>query len=166
MAGRAEQALERMIALTEGSPRARARERRSVRGIAVAAAALVTVVLVAAVAVIAFGAAVDNRWYRIVAMEGVSMEPTIRAGDALLITAPPSSLRPGQVVLLDIDGRLVIHRVVASHSDGSLTTKGDANRDVDRWDRADASVAVKGVYRGRIPVLGRLLRLVQGDVAP
>lgn len=162
MAGRAEQALERMIALTEGRPYIPLRSAGpSPRRLVARLAAGLVALLLAFAVVVALGTAVDNGLYRVVAMEGVSMEPSIRAGDALLVTSPPRRLRAGMIVMLEVDRRLVVHRVVAAGAGGRVTTKGDANPRPDTWMVGRGDVVVKGLYRGRLPHLGRLLRLVQ-----
>jgi len=120
-----------------------------------------TLLLLAATAFtlfVAYGTVVDNRWYRIVAIEGGSMAPAIEQGDAILITRPPAALRPGMVVVLQVEDRLVTHRVVAVKGDGSFVTKGDANDHVDDW--ANVDVRVAGVVQGHVPLLGRILRSV------
>jgi signal peptidase I len=65
-------------------------------------------------------------------VEGASMSPYLAEGDALVLQrVAPSSLREGDVVLLRLEGRPVVHRVVgiARAEDGrlSVVTKGDAN---------------------------------------
>ncbi len=59
---------------------------------------------------------------------GSSMLPAIAPGDILTFrTATPGELIPGQVVLMQGDGRLVAHRLL-SHDQGLLTTMGDSLR--------------------------------------
>ena len=123
--------------------------------------AALTVLLLAGTAFllfVAYGTTVGNRWYKIVAIEGGSMAPAIEQGDAILITRPPATLKAGMVVVLQVEKRLVTHRVVAVRRDGSLVTRGDANDHVDDW--ANLDVRVVGVVQGHLPLLGRLLRTV------
>lgn len=62
---------------------------------------------------------------------GSSMLPAIAPGDILTFrTATPADLVPGQVVLVQHDGRLVAHRLL-SHAQGLLTTMGDSLRVAD-----------------------------------
>lgn len=101
----------------------------------------------------------DNRWYRIIAVEGESMRPTLVSGDAIVLTRPPAVLEPGMIVTLEVDGRVVTHRVVAT--DGSaFITRGDANDVDDDW--RGVPVDVVGVQRARIPLLGRVLTFLAG----
>ncbi len=95
-----------------------------------------------------------NRWYRIVALEGGSMSPTLQYGDALIVTPPPTALEPGMIVVMRVGGALVTHRIVAVLPDGELVTRGDANRAVDRW---PSRPSVVGICRLRIPYLGGLI---------
>jgi signal peptidase len=104
---------------------------------------------------VAYGTVVDNRWYKIVAVDGGSMRPTLEVGDAIVITRPPHRVERGMVLVLEVDGQVVTHRVVEVRDDGSFTTQGDANRSRD--DFSDADVRVVGVYRARVPRLGSLL---------
>ena len=118
---------------------------------------LIDVTLVFAVAFSAFvgyGLA-NNRWYRIVAVQGASMNPTLRSGDAIVLTRPPAQLEAGMIVTLEVDGNVVTHRVVEVHDDGGFRTKGDANSVLDDWGGLD--VEVVGIQRARVPFLGRLL---------
>ena len=112
------------------------------------------VIALVLVLLVAYGL-VDNRWYRIVAIEGGSMTPTIVAGDAIVLTRPPAHLEEGMVVTLEVDGVVVTHRVVSVTDDGSFTTRGDANAVADDWEGLDVDVI--GIQRARIPILGRFL---------
>lgn len=61
-----------------------------------------------------------------------SMTPTLRPGD-VVVDAPPTTPRPGQVVTFRlVGGQVITHRVAASGPDG-IHTKGDANRTTDPW---------------------------------
>ena len=58
------------------------------------------------------------------------MEPAIHWGDMLVVAKPPAQLEPGMIVTMNVEGRLVTHRVVSVNP---LVTKGDANENPDRW---------------------------------
>lgn len=128
-----------------------------VRPLAIRAVDALVVLALVFVLLVAYGL-VDNRWYRIVAIEGGSMFPAIEVGDAIVLTRPPAALEEGMVVTLDVDGTVVTHRIVSVNDDGTFTTKGDANDVADDWD--GLSVDVIGIQRARIPFLGRLLTSV------
>lgn len=106
-----------------------------------------------AMAAITYGV-MDNRWYKVLSVDGGSMEPSINQGDLMVITRP-LTLEIGDVGVFQVNGRLVTHRVVGVEPDGRYVTQGDANPSPDRWD--DGVVEVVGVYRFRIPLLGNLL---------
>ena len=110
---------------------------------------------------VAYGTVVDNRWYKIVAIDGGSMSPSIRQGDAILVTRPPTTLKKGMIVVLQVNGRLVTHRVVTVRRDGSFRTKGDANDQADDWRNVDVRVA--GLVRGHVPFFGRILTVGSGS---
>jgi signal peptidase I len=96
----------------------------------------------------------DNRWYKVLSVDGASMEPTVNQGDLMVVTRP-RTLEIGDIGVFQVDGRLVTHRVIGIESDGSYITKGDANPSPDRWN--GSQIEVVGVYRLRIPLVGHLL---------
>lgn len=98
---------------------------------------------------------INNRWYHIVVVTSGSMSPTIRAGDAIVISRPPEVLEKGMVVTMQVDGRVVTHRVIRVDADGDFVTQGDANPTADDWE--GVTVRVVGVQRLRVPLLGKAL---------
>jgi signal peptidase len=118
-----------------------------------------SVVLLVLAALVAYGL-MDNRWYKVVAVEGNSMAPAFHAGDAVVITRPPSQVEVGMVLMLEVDGDLVTHRVVEVRDDGSFVTKGDANDEPDDYSLAE-SIHVVGRVRLHVPGLGDLIGHVQ-----
>jgi peptidase S24-like protein len=72
-------------------------------------------------------------WWR---PRGLSMSPTILDGERVLISpADPRRLRIGHIVKFSVDGRLILHRLVARRrrSDGALvfTFRGDNGSETD-----------------------------------
>ncbi len=64
---------------------------------------------------------------RISIVEGESMAPTIRAGDAVVTLSQPfGAPSVGSVLLVESDGRRLLHRL-ARYEEGSLWMKGDAS---------------------------------------
>jgi signal peptidase I len=113
--------------------------------------------LVAALALAVFIAigVVGNPWYHIVSIKGGSMAPTIERGDLILVTSAPARIEPGMVLVLNVGGQAVTHRVVAVNADGSFVTRGDANHVDDDW--GGQPVKVIGRYLATIPWLGAIL---------
>lgn len=98
---------------------------------------------------------IDNRWYRVLSVEGGSMQPAIERGDAIVLVRPPQRLEVGDIVTLQAEDTLVTHRIVAVADDGSFTTKGDANEAVDDWAGVDVRVVGRVVLT--VPWLGSAL---------
>lgn len=86
-----------------------------------------------------------------------SMEPTLSAGDAVLVRSIlPGSVGVGDVITFERgEGPTTTHRVVAVHPEG-FETKGDANEDV------DAGLVPRTALVGKvvlvIPLLGYAIR--------
>jgi len=63
--------------------------------------------------------------------DGYSMEPLLKRGDRIAVCRlPPESLRAGDLVLAEIEGRKVCHRVVGFLHEGGelrLLLRGDAS---------------------------------------
>jgi signal peptidase I len=113
------------------------------------AAALLSYALIAGVCLISL------RWYEPIRVSGDSMRPALHAGDMVLVARGHRPLQ-GRIALLEGDGgRLVLHRIVGTNSDGSVRTKGDANDSIDP--EAVQASSVRGTVVVVIPV-GRLLR--------
>ncbi|MGI5182400.1 signal peptidase I [Dactylosporangium sp. CA-152071] len=90
-------------------------------------------------------------WRSYVVMSG-SMEPAIHPGD-VIVGAPADSttIVPGRVVVFQVDGRRLAHRV-ESRTAAGFVTRGDANATADSAPVPPA--AVMGVARLRVPAVG------------
>jgi signal peptidase I len=120
-------------------------------------------VLLAAAAIALVGVAAGLAGgYRVLVVRSGSMAPALQAGDAIVVRAvAPAAARPGQVVTFRDPSRaglLVTHRVrELRERDGrvEVVTRGDANREVERWSiGADGRL---GRLVLRLPRAGRLL---------
>jgi len=122
-----------------------------------AANLVVRALLLVAIVVTVFVAygLVGNAWYTILAVRGGSMEPTISAGDLVVLTRPPAIVEEGMILTLQIDGAVVTHRVVEVQDDGRFITQGDANDARD--DFSTNTVRIVGLYRVAIPLLGHVV---------
>ena len=103
-----------------------------------------------------------------VAISSGSMEPLLGVGDVLV--AEPyggQELEPGAVLVFEDPSRpgLVSHRLEAVGEDGTLTTRGDANRDPDFTPLQPE--AVVGIGRIVVPMIGwPAVWFGSGDLAP
>ena len=77
------------------------------------------------------------------------MEPTITRGDLIVVTPPPTTIEPGMILTMGVEGRIVTHRVVSVGTDGSLVTRGDANAVNDDWH--GERITIYGQYLFTIP---------------
>jgi signal peptidase I len=94
----------------------------------------------------------DNKFYRVVTVEGNSMAPTLWYGDLIIVTPPTRIIPINSIILMNVDGSLVVHRVVGYDYAGQPVTKGDANEVIDNF--ANPNRKVVGIYRFRLPGFG------------
>ena len=69
--------------------------------------------------------------YKFYLVQSGSMSPTIKVGDAILVKKGEVLEMNKVITFTDSDGRTVTHRVVGINNDGSIVTKGDANKEKD-----------------------------------
>jgi len=60
-------------------------------------------------------------------LEGTSMYPLFKAGEIALVETPAAGCRAGDCVVYDLEGRRLLHRVVAADAAGALV-RDDAGR--------------------------------------
>ena len=84
-----------------------------------------------------------------------SMEPEISTDD-LVFVKRADELHVGDVVLYNTGGSNVLHRITKIDGD-MITTQGDANN---TEDKSFSKSAVLGVYIGKIPNGGKIIRFV------
>ena len=84
-----------------------------------------------------------------------SMEPEISTDD-LVFVKRADELHIGDVVLYNTGGSNVLHRITRIDGD-MITTQGDANN---TEDKPFSKTAVLGVYIGKIPSGGKIIRFV------
>ncbi len=106
------------------------------RIVARAASAALGLALVAATVFILAGP------YRVYVVRTGSMAPTIPPASAVVVD-PGRPFHPGDVITFAQQGDVTTHRFLGRNPDGSLITKGDANRSVDQWKLTAANV--KGI---------------------
>lgn len=95
--------------------------------------------------------------YRVYIVHTGSMSPTIPPESAVVVRE--GHYRVGNVISFRVDGAVVSHRLLAIHPDGTIVTKGDANRTADPW-----HVPVSNVIGGVVAAprhLGYLLMYVR-----
>lgn len=105
----------------------------------------------------------NNRWYKVIGVQGESMSPTIKRGDLILITRPVDP-GVGDIGVFQVDGKIVTHRIVDITPQGEFVTQGDANATPDDW--SGAQVRLVGIYRARIPWIGRFWGPIAQPNAP
>lgn len=92
-------------------------------------------------------------WNPVVITSG-SMQPTIRAGDIVVASAPEPGLGKGTVVVFEDPARggLVTHRIWSARTNGEYITKGDANQQPDSTPLTDSDI--RGIGRLLVPLIG------------
>jgi signal peptidase len=113
--------------------------------------ALVAIALLVMIATFSLDAA-GKLPYKVYLVHTDSMEQTIRPGSLVLVRE--SQYHVGQVITFKVNGLIVTHRLIAIHPNGTIVTKGDANRTADPW-RATKANIIGGVVR-TIPMVGYL----------
>ena len=93
-----------------------------------------------------------NRWYKLITIDGGSMSPALRFGDAVIITRPTAIIPTGSIVTMSVDRSTVTHRLIANFQGGRPETKGDANNAPD--DFSESNLKVAGIVRLRLPFIG------------
>lgn len=100
---------------------------------------------------LAYGS-VNNRWYKVVVVEGNSMSPSLWFGDVIVLTPPTQHIPEGNIITMQVDGGIVTHRLIEAYNGGVPKTKGDANTVFDNFDGDD--IKIVGIVRFRIPGIG------------
>jgi signal peptidase I len=100
---------------------------------------------------LAYGS-INNRFYRVITVEGNSMSPTLWFGDLILVTPPPENIPVNTIVLMTVNGAFVTHRIIGYEENGRPITKGDANQSNDNF--SGKSLRIMGVFQMRLPGLG------------
>ena len=119
-----------------------------------------------ALVVVFAGAGATAAWllggYRTYVVHTGSMEPGIVPGDVVIDAPLTGPVRPGDVITFRDPGTaadVVTHRVASVAADGTITTKGDANRTADPVTlRPDL---VQGRVVTTVPVAGYLVVYLQ-----
>ena len=111
---------------------------------------------------LAYGS-VNNRFYRVVTVEGELMAPTLRYGDMMVVTPHREPILLDSIIVMNVDGSLVTHRVVGFDEVGLPVTKGDANELIDHFGNPNQSIV--GIYRLRLPYMGYPLLFITNLVA-
>ena len=100
----------------------------------------------------------------VLAVRGVSMEPTYQYGD-VIVAQRRSQYETGDVIAYRVpegevgSGTVVIHRIVGGDAVTGLTTQGDGNPDPDDWHPTASDII--GAAGWRIPAVGRLLSVLR-----
>ena len=91
-----------------------------------------------------------------------SMAPEIPVDSYVLASEGNyEELEPGQIIMFDLNGTTVTHRVVSNDpAEWSVVTKGDAN---EREDMHPVSYSqITGIVRFHMPLLGKVLHFISG----
>jgi signal peptidase I len=109
------------------------------------------ILFVVCLVLLAYGS-LDNRWYKVIAVEGNSMSPTLWFGDLIVLTPPKENIPAGTIITMSVDGGLVTHRLTTAYQGGLPETKGDANETTDNFSGNDLKIV--GIVRLHLPLIG------------
>lgn len=112
---------------------------------------------------LAYGS-IDNRWYRVITVDGNSMSPTLWVGDMIVVTPPPAEIQPNTIVTMRIAGALVTHRLLGYDANHRPITQGDANDSPDAWTNPDLQIV--GVFQLRLPGFGYPIMFLSSLLRP
>ena len=112
---------------------------------------ILLIILVVFLVFLAYGS-LNNRWYKVVVVEGNSMSPSLWFGDLVVLTPPTQHIPEGKIITMQVDGGLVTHRLIETYDGGFPQTKGDANNVIDNFQGCNVSIV--GIVRFRIPWIG------------
>lgn len=115
------------------------------------AASVVLIFFIIILIPLAYGT-LNNRWYKVLAIDGNSMYPTFGFGDLVVITPPTSFIPAGTVVTMSVDGGLVTHRLLDAYQGGRPETKGDGNAVADNF--SGHNLRIVGIVRLYFPLIG------------
>ncbi len=118
--------------------------------------------LLIVVVFLAYGS-INNRWYRIITVEGNSMAPAIFYGDMIVVTPPDGDIPVNSIVVMNIEGHLVTHRIIGYDSQKRPITKGDASASIDHF--TNPNMRIVGVYRFCLPGFGYPILLLSDFLA-
>jgi signal peptidase I len=92
--------------------------------------------------------------YRLYVVKTGSMTPTIPAASVVVVN-PHQLPRPNQIATFQHKGNVVTHRFLRTNRNGTLVTKGHANRTPDQWKLTRANLV--GTVKYHLPLVGWLL---------
>ena len=91
----------------------------------------------------------DRGTFYAMAIGSNSMEGVINKGDVVIINKTKKTYKEGDILAVDVDGVMIVHRVVkVTKVEGGYTyqTKGDANNGEDWWEVKESMIKGKAVF--------------------
>lgn len=94
-------------------------------------------------------------------VSGHSMEPTYEPGD-YVIARTEDHYAEGDIVVFEVPGGVIVHRIVGGSAEQGFVTQGDNNLGIDPWRPSGESIL--GETWVHIPKLGILIGVVRGPI--
>lgn len=94
-------------------------------------------------------------------VSGHSMEPTFEPGDYVVARAQ-DGYEKGDVVMFEVPGGVIVHRIVGGSADGGFITRGDNNQGVDPWRPSGESIL--GEAWVHLPQLGKAVGVIRSPL--
>lgn len=79
------------------------------------------------------------------------MSPTLNFGDFIVVTPPTQTIAAGTIIVMNVNGALVTHRLLTDFQGGWPETKGDDNNVADNF--SGSNLTIVGVVHYYIPYL-------------
>ena len=71
--------------------------------------------------------------FTVLAIGSESMKGTVDKGDVVFIDKKLRKYKKGEILAVNIDGTVIVHRIIAVNKDNTYVTKGDNNNGNDNW---------------------------------
>lgn len=117
--------------------------------------------IILSVAIILLIIGINSRWFKLYSLTigSGSMQPNINIGDVIIVEKISkeklSSLKDGDILVFNHSDKIIVHRIYSIKKINNnlyVSTKGDANNDIDNWITEEKDII--GTTKIRLPYIG------------